>query len=214
MWIFPYFMEVYVRNEMPEMEMSDYKVNYTNHRLYHDGEHGRKQGSPIRIFTNIPLNGIDLSGATVNAAYRWCSDCRQWRDAQNRHCFKCKTCPSKNGATYVHCTQCEQCVKPNYRHCVKCNRCTQRTDHNCTEYQKHVTCLVCDEKGHSEMECRKWLKRCAQKGVKKVHVKTGGRVCLLCNRSGHNERACGQRKKLLKEYRFFGVKYNVFSERK
>lgn len=213
MWIFPYFMEVYIRNEMPEMEMSDYKVNYTNHKLYHDGAGSRKQGSPIRIFTNIPLNDIDLSSTTDNGAYRWCPECRQWRSSENRHCVKCDTCPSKNGVSYVHCQRCEQCVKPNYNHCPKCNRCTQVTDHNCTDYQKHVSCLICAGRGHTEMKCRKWLKRCRQKNLplKGASGSIGDRQCLLCNRTGHNERACRQRRKVLKEYQFLGVNYNVFS---
>lgn len=54
MWVFPYFMETYITHLMPEMEMSDYKINYTNHEMYRS-INGRKEGSPVRFLTNISL---------------------------------------------------------------------------------------------------------------------------------------------------------------
>jgi hypothetical protein len=55
MWIFPYFMEMYVTKFMPELQMIDYHIGYENHEVYNNdkGGKGRKQGSPVRIFTNI-----------------------------------------------------------------------------------------------------------------------------------------------------------------
>lgn len=212
MWIFPYFMETYIQNEMPEMEMFDYKINYTNHKLYNDTEKGRKDGSPIRIFTNIPLKQIDLSGGgSETDLYRWCTICCQWRSKENEHCNKCKTCPSKNGSTYIHCMYCELCVKPNYKHCAKCNRCTQITNHLCENYQKHIKCWICNETGHTEVNCERWLKVCKSK-VKRKKFKIGRRVCLLCHKIGHNERNCTKRETILKEYSFLGVKYNMFTQ--
>lgn len=209
LWIFPYFMETYIKNEMPEMEMIDYKINYTNHKLYNDGKTGRKEGSPIRIFTNISLPHIDFNDrrSIGNDLYRWCRICCQWRSIENQHCNKCKTCPSKNGATYIHCKYCELCVKPNYKHCAKCNRCTQATNHICEKYQKYIKCWICNETGHIEINCRKWLKIKSRK-----KFKFDRRVCLLCHKVGHNEKNCTKRRVILKEYTFFGVNFNIFSK--
>lgn len=53
-WVFPYYMENYITKIMPELSMSDYKVNYTNHATYNETSRARKDmGSPVRIFTNI-----------------------------------------------------------------------------------------------------------------------------------------------------------------
>lgn len=52
-WIFPYFMEPQIVNTMSNFRMLDYKVDYDNHQAFQDGPKGRKQGSPVRIFTNI-----------------------------------------------------------------------------------------------------------------------------------------------------------------
>lgn len=54
-FIFPYFMEPKIKHYLPEFRMSDYKVDYDNHPLFNDGPKGRKQGSPVRIFTNVNL---------------------------------------------------------------------------------------------------------------------------------------------------------------
>lgn len=54
-WVFPYFMEPQIRNSLPQFEMMDYKVEYDNHPLFRKGPKGRKQGSPVRIFTNVDL---------------------------------------------------------------------------------------------------------------------------------------------------------------
>lgn len=54
-WIFPYFMEPHIINLLPDFCMLDYKVEYDNHKLFQNGPKGRKQGSPVRIFTNVNL---------------------------------------------------------------------------------------------------------------------------------------------------------------
>lgn len=177
MWIFPYFMERYVLQEMPEMNMLDYKVNYTNHKTYQ--ESGRF-GSPIRIFTNIQENLIRLGDG-----YRFCVACRRDVCAENKHCDKCRRCSSKNGATYVHCNQCAVCVKPYYRHCDNCNRCAQK-EHNCTEFQMNSSCWICWEQGHVEKYCPKVSNRKRKPGK-------GIRQCLICNKLNHNERNCKQK---------------------
>lgn len=46
-------MESQLHNYMPDLQMLDYKVEYDNHPLFQNGPKGRKQGSPVRIFTNV-----------------------------------------------------------------------------------------------------------------------------------------------------------------
>ncbi len=67
-WIFPYFMEKKLVGKETGLglAMSDYRVVYENHREFSGNpESGRKQGSPVRIFTNMPLRQV--STATTNA---------------------------------------------------------------------------------------------------------------------------------------------------
>lgn len=212
-WIFPYFMEMYITSLMPEMEMIDYKIDYTNHETYHSGQDGRKQGSPVRIFTNIPSNLIDLS---VAKDYRLCKKCKRWVSMENQHCDQCKKCPSKNGNTYVHCKLCSTCVKPSYRHCNNCWRCTQVENHQCNKYQLQLKCMICLQKGHIESNCNKWFTLCGKNNkeitkLKAKSIKIGRRICFLCFKPGHNEQCCVQRRQLLDETSFLNQCYNKFS---
>lgn len=212
-WIFPYFMEIYVRNSMPEMEMLDYKINYTNHESYHSGEKGRKQGSPVRILTNVPLDCVELP---ASEGYKYCVHCKRWVAPENVHCKSCRKCPSKNGDKYIHCNLCGLCVKPTYKHCEDCNRCTQVFGHNCSQYQGQLTCAICLTKGHNEVNCQKWFAIC-RKGARDVEkiqkkmLKIKKRICLLCFRVGHNERFCTKRSELLKEYSFMSCTFNIIN---
>lgn len=213
-WVFPYYMENYVQTSMPSMEMLDYKINYTNHTTYHAGEKGRKQGSPVRIYTNIPLHLIELP---ASEGYRFCVHCKRWVANENLHCSTCRKCPSKNGDTYVHCNLCAVCVKPNYKHCQNCGRCTQKLEHSCLNYQKNLTCAICRVKGHNEMNCLEWFKVCGKNmhemnKFKKKAMKLGKRICFICFKTGHNERYCEKRAKLLKEYSFMNNTYNILNE--
>jgi hypothetical protein len=56
------------------------------------GPKGRKQGSPVRIFTNVPLNRLTLP---VAEGYRFCRLCDRWTSPENRHCDHCGSCTSK-----------------------------------------------------------------------------------------------------------------------
>lgn len=212
-WVFPYFMETYITSMMPEMEMLDYKIDYTNHQTYHAGHDGRKLGSPVRLFTNVPANLIDFPTAE---AYRFCKKCNKCVARENQHCNRCKKCPSKNGATYVHCTLCELCVKPSYKHCNNCWRCTQIENHECARYQSQLKCTICLQKGHNELNCHKWFEKC-RKSAKEItklklkSIKTGRRICLLCFKSGHNEKSCSKRKHLLKETSFLNQLNNIMT---
>lgn len=209
-WVFPYFMETYITKLMPEMEMCDYKVNYTNHETYHAGHDGRKQGSPVRLFTNVPVHQIDL--ATVEA-YRLCKKCNKWVAHENQHCNRCKKCPSKNGAPYVHCNLCELCVKPTYRHCNNCWRCTQIEHHECHKYQMQLKCPICLQKGHNELNCQQWFALCGKHEsqiikLKLKAIKIGRRICLICFKTGHNEQFCTKRKQILNEHSFLSERSN------
>lgn len=53
---------------------------------------GRKFGSPVRIFTNIPLNKLILPS---NEGYRYCDICEYWVSEENQHCPQCNKCTSK-----------------------------------------------------------------------------------------------------------------------
>uniref|UniRef100_A0A1B0FHU2 CTCHY-type domain-containing protein n=1 Tax=Glossina morsitans morsitans TaxID=37546 RepID=A0A1B0FHU2_GLOMM len=150
-WVFPYFSEQYIQAECSAFEMCDYKVNYINHLSYTDNGHKfRKLGSPVRLFTNVPLGLLKLP---VGEGYKYCARCERYTALENRHCNKCNKCPSKNGATYRHCLHCGTCVKPYYIHCGDCHRCTQKEGHNCVEYQAKQRCRICGKQGHTEPKC-------------------------------------------------------------
>lgn len=187
-WIFPYFMEHYIVKYMPGMVMLDFHVSYMNHKTYNDNYKGRKEGTPVRIFTNIDPTHIRYPKSFTN--YRYCKECRRYVSKTNVHCRICKVCPSRNGATYKHCNKCILCVKPNYIHCKNCERCVQKTSHDCQAYQKYQECWICNERGHVEKYCnfRKKL-NCIKKSI-------GG--CLLCGdkKLKHNLKCCPKRKEL------------------
>ena len=118
-WVYPYFMERQVKTSDASLAMADLRVTYSSHLQYGETDKARKQGSPVRIFTDIPLSSLELSGAE----YYYCDKCRVWRHVSNVHCDTCGTCPSKDGRTYIHCSECGRCVKPTYVHCFKTGRC-------------------------------------------------------------------------------------------
>ncbi|XP_005186567.2 rRNA N6-adenosine-methyltransferase ZCCHC4 [Musca domestica] len=202
-WVFPYFLAQYIQKVLPSLQMSDYKINYTNHDSYTDiGKSARKQGSPVRLFTNVPLDILKLP---VKEQYKYCSKCQKYTALENRHCEICKCCPSKNGSTYVHCNQCGLCVKPSYVHCRNCRRCTQKEGHNCSEYQKHQTCYICRNVGHTEKRCLFWRKKVLHQMFPPKETDSENIiVCILCNKIGHNELSCDQRSFYLKELTFMG----------
>lgn len=183
--IFPYFNEPHIQKEMPELEMLDFQVSYMNHKAYHEGFKGRKEGSPVRIFTNIDPRLIKFPMRFKG--YRFCSFCSRSVAINNTHCKICQACPSKNGAKYSHCPSCILCFKPNYIHCSSCNRCVPKTNHNCSIYQEHQQCWFCSQRGHVEKNC-KFMKKFKQK-------KTGD--CAICpGKEKHNLRKCPMKEKL------------------
>ncbi|XP_017878186.1 zinc finger CCHC domain-containing protein 4 [Ceratina calcarata] len=158
LFIFPYFMESIMRQKsnppgisggLKDLRMTDYKVSYENHTLFVTDSNSAKL-SPIRIFTNVPLNLFELPEAS---GYKYCRNCEKWVARENRHCKKCKECTSKNGLTYKHCNICKRCVKPYWKHCSICNRCAI-TKHSCGQKPKvSGNCHKCNKPGHTEKEC-------------------------------------------------------------
>jgi hypothetical protein len=126
-WVFPYFMERQMAASCPALAMADYRVTYSNHKEFGGDGEGRKQGSPVRIFTDISLSDLELPASD---GYKRCEPCDRWVAKENIHCQFCKSCPSKDGRTYVHCVSCGRCVKPTYTHCSTCHRCKLPT-HTC-----------------------------------------------------------------------------------
>lgn len=51
-WIYPYYMEAYIRYADPNFTMLDYKVEYENHKKFSNPPK-RNWGSPVRIFTTV-----------------------------------------------------------------------------------------------------------------------------------------------------------------
>lgn len=105
------------------------QIEYTNHKKFlNKTKDGRKFTSPIRFFTNLPLQTIDLSN---DSNYKMCNKCKFYVSTSNNHCHKCGECTSKNGMTYKHCDLCKRCVKPTFFHCKTCGRCSQQKNHVC-----------------------------------------------------------------------------------
>ncbi|XP_045772368.1 rRNA N6-adenosine-methyltransferase ZCCHC4 [Maniola jurtina] len=148
-WAFPYFAEPYITNMMPEIKMHDYQVEYQNHKKFQNKKGGRKFGSPVRFFTNLPFATIDLSN---DSSYKLCDKCKYWVSVSNMHCNKCRECTSKNGMTYKHCNICKRCVKPTFVHCAECGRCGHEK-HVCGTVVESQSCYNCNEKGHKKAEC-------------------------------------------------------------
>lgn len=157
LFIFPYFMESIMKQKsnppgisggLKDLRMTDYKVAYENHSLFVMDSNTAKL-SPIRIFTNVPLNFFELP---KSSGYKYCKNCKKWVSKENKHCKKCKECASKNGLTYKHCDICKRCVKPYWEHCKTCNRCAL-IEHSCGQRPKVGRCFKCNEPGHTEKEC-------------------------------------------------------------
>jgi hypothetical protein len=154
-WIFPYFLESRVTAACPDIKMSDYKVEYDNHPLYHRRQSGNATGSiykssatssPIRLYTNVPLSCVVLP---IEDGYKYCELCDRYVANENEHCCLCNACTSKDGRATVHCKRCERCVKATYKHCNKCRVC-HLPSARCVRPPR---CMACGEIGHKRRDC-------------------------------------------------------------
>ncbi|KAM8713121.1 hypothetical protein ACLKA7_013437 [Drosophila subpalustris] len=195
-WVYPYYMANYIKQDMPELQVCDYKLNYTNHSRYTNvGASRRTYGSPVRVFTNVPLELLKLQ---PTEGYKYCDKCQRYTAVENVHCDRCNNCCSQNGQTYRHCEYCDMCVKPNYVHCSSCRRCCQREGHDCSLYQSKQHCWLCGQRGHIETNCSDWLQlKCKNRKNKR----TIG--CLICGQN-HSERKCKLRSRYFQESQFMG----------
>ncbi|XP_064608799.1 rRNA N6-adenosine-methyltransferase ZCCHC4-like [Liolophura sinensis] len=169
-WYFPYFMEKRILEACPGLTMLDYKVDYDNHSLFHAGDKGRKEGSPVRIFTNLPPSKVVLP---KTEGYWFCKKCLRYSAPENWHCQKCGSCTSKDGKSYVHCDLCGRCVKPSRVHCEVCQQC-ELADHRCGAVNS-TGCHVCGALEHKRRDCpnkshicRKIQKRLGEKMPRKI----------------------------------------------
>lgn len=146
LWFFPYFNENRIIENMPQLVMMDYKVEYLNHKTF--GSKKQKKSSPIRIFTSIKPSLFRLP----DDAYRYCKACERYVSKENAHCSKCRACTTKDGRTYKHCDLCKRCVKPSYEHCTSCDKCVH-ADHDCETVSKPSACFLCKGLGHKKRDC-------------------------------------------------------------
>ncbi|KAK3728056.1 hypothetical protein RRG08_022108 [Elysia crispata] len=146
MWIFPYFLENRIVNNLPSLSMLDYKVDYDNHNLFNNNH--KQKGSPVRIFTNILPAKFPLP---KEDGYWFCEPCQRFSSKENQHCKDCGTCPSKDGTTYNHCDACLKCVKPSRFHCFKCGVCVMK-DHQCGKILP-AGCHICGDPSHKRRDC-------------------------------------------------------------
>uniref|UniRef100_A0A0N5BRV7 Zinc finger CCHC domain-containing protein 4 n=1 Tax=Strongyloides papillosus TaxID=174720 RepID=A0A0N5BRV7_STREA len=109
-----FVLPVFVGKHLRDVEMLDYKVTYSNHRVFNNPDR-----TIVRLFTDVEQANFELP----EPYYRFCSECNRYVVSTNEHCDVCEKCPSKDGSTYKHCFTCERCVKPKYVHCKRCKCC-------------------------------------------------------------------------------------------
>ncbi|CAI5443624.1 unnamed protein product [Caenorhabditis angaria] len=83
MIILPIFIRKYVLHD--EFWMSDYRVTYSNHKLY-----SYPEKTIVRIFTNLPKPTMNLKFLAPD--YKYCAPCQKWVTKSNDHCEKCENC--------------------------------------------------------------------------------------------------------------------------
>ena len=134
--IFPYFNEKRITSRMPSFRISDYMVDYDNHKKFNSTASGRKFGSPVRLYTNIELSSIVLPETD---GYYYCDYCLKYVSKNNKHCFECNDCTARDGKPYNHCYECRKCVKQTWNHCQSCSVCHLNQQHCTTQSDSYVT---------------------------------------------------------------------------
>uniref|UniRef100_A0A0K0EHE2 CTCHY-type domain-containing protein n=1 Tax=Strongyloides stercoralis TaxID=6248 RepID=A0A0K0EHE2_STRER len=109
-----FVLPIFVGKHLRDVQMLDYKVTYSNHRVFSNPDR-----TIVRLFTDVEQTNFELP----EPYYRFCSECSRYVVSTNEHCDVCEKCPSMDGFTYKHCFTCERCVKPKYKHCKRCKCC-------------------------------------------------------------------------------------------
>ena len=132
--VYPYFMENWIQKWSPDLKMTDFKVTYCNQMNFSDKTSNK--GSSARLFTNIKeINQVEIPRMDELKDYYYCELCEKYTFLQNKHCFKCSKCTSRDGGLYKHCETCKKCVKNSYLHCKSCNVCHLKD--NCWKKDEH-----------------------------------------------------------------------------
>jgi len=137
--LFPYFQEKAVLQAMPDLHMLGYRVQYS-HKNYSN------ESTPVRIFTNIPLQRIP---SPQEAGYTLCLHCNDWMFHTNTHCKLCNKCTSIGGVARLHCRKCNTCVKIGSQHCLSCASCHPKN----TPCPPKSRCTVCASVHHRRQAC-------------------------------------------------------------
>ena len=141
LWIFPYFNGAEIA-EKTEFSMLQYRVEY-------EVKYANKK-SPVRIFTNLPLQRFYLP--TKSKEYKYCNKCSMFVFGNAEHCVKCNSCVSADGGRSHHCENCDKCVKESFKHCSSCNVCHPPKLCLLPETARH-RCHICRELSHKRRNC-------------------------------------------------------------
>ena len=143
LWIFPYFNRKEIA-EKTNFIMLQFKVEY-------EVKYSRiKRGSPVRVFTNIPLQSFKLP--TESNEYKLCKPCGMFVFNRAYHCNKCNSCESADGDSYHHCDICNTCVKESSKHCMRCETCHPARA-TCLQPLTRYRCHVCKDISHKRRDC-------------------------------------------------------------
>ena len=141
LWIFPYFNGAEIAQKTGFCMLQyrvEYEIKYMNSK------------SPVRIFTNIPLQRFHLP--TKSKEYKYCIPCGMFVFAKANHCEKCSSCESADGRSSHHCEACMKCVKESFKHCVSCSVC-HPPDACMVPAPTTNRCHLCQELSHKRREC-------------------------------------------------------------
>ncbi|CAJ0607674.1 unnamed protein product [Cylicocyclus nassatus] len=91
----PMFVGKHILRTEKSYWMSDYRVTYENHKVF-----SKPSKTTVRLFTDLKPEVFDLSAIE---GYKYCEFCERYVSKNNKHCFMCSACTSKDGSPYKHC---------------------------------------------------------------------------------------------------------------
>ncbi|KAI6650630.1 Zinc finger CCHC domain-containing protein 4 [Oopsacas minuta] len=144
LWIFPYFNGTEIIQKT-NFCMLQYRVKY-------EYKYAKcKRGSPVRIFTNIPIQQFKLP--TRSNEYKFCEDCNMFVFTNASHCSKCNSCESADGCSNHHCDTCGKCVKESFKHCLRCRVCHPVNVACLAPEDTRSKCHICKDYSHKRRQC-------------------------------------------------------------